>query len=202
MSAQGAGRGACILAWLAAILIPAALVVGIGMPWSERMGELEREIASRADQLDRYRRLLDTLPGLRAELAKVSSNEDVKAFYYEAQTPALAGAQLQREIQDMVKAAGGRLISTQILPAAENERPPKVQIRTQLQGGTDALLDVLYRIEEARPFLFVDQVSVRSATRRIAQPNPLQRGRPAPAQAQEQLTFRLDIFGYVLGASR
>lgn len=198
-----AGRGRCILAWGLAILLPASILVGVGWPWLERKGSLDQEISDAEDQLTRYRRLIATLPELKAELEQVMSNEDVKAFYYDAATPQLAGAQVQRELQDMVKEAGARLISAQMLPTNADERPPKVSIRTQIQGETDALLEVLYQIEHARPFLFVDQLSVRAAARPVARANPRLRGRrQLDRQRGGQLTIRLDIFGYALGERR
>lgn len=199
---RAGGKGACILLWGLVILIPAGLVVGGGWPWLERMGILEREIATAEDQLTQYQRLIASLPGLQAELKQVLSNEDVKAFYYDAPTPQLVAAQMQRELQDMVKEAGARLISAQILSANTEERPPKVSIRTQLQGETEALLDLLFRIEQARPFLFVDQLSVRASARRAARRNPRLRARRAPVQAnRNELTIRLDISGYAIVGS-
>jgi general secretion pathway protein M len=196
---------ACVLAWLAAILIPAALLAGIGLPWSQRVAELDAEIAERDDQIRRFSRQLASLPSLRAELDKERSNEDFKSFYYDAETPALAGAELQRELQDMVRAAGARLINTQFLPAGADEQPPRVRIRAQLQGTTESLLEVVYSIEQARPFLFVDQLSVRASAPRVARPNPRVRGRRAPVrkvEPQGQLTVRLDVFGYALGGGQ
>jgi general secretion pathway protein M len=200
----GARIAGCLLAWALVLLVPVALGVGVAWPWLEHLGTLGGEIERTGDQLDRYQRLVATLPGLRAELEQVSKNEEIKAFYFDAPTPALAGATLQQKVQDMVKAAGGRLVSTQILPATPNEHPPTVRVRIQLQGSTDQLFDVLYQLEEARPFLFVDQVSIRS----MVQPersapneraNQARRARPRPAT--EDLTVRLDIFGFALGGA-
>lgn len=203
MSPNASGRLACVLAWGLALLLPILLVAAIALPWWQRMQGLDEQLARGADQLRRYQGLLATLPGLRAELEREQANDDYKAFYFDAETPALAGARLQSEVQDVVRAAGARPISTQILPVDKDEQPPRVRIRTQLQGTTDQLLDVLYRLEEARPFLFVDQMSIRSTTPRAA---PVRRNsrrvvRRAPSQAQVgELTVRLDIFGYSLGA--
>jgi general secretion pathway protein M len=195
---------ACLLAWALALIVAGALVAGVALPWGQRTAVLDAEIAEREEQILRYRQLLAGLPALRAELEQERDKEEFKAFYYEAQTPALAGAQLQRELQDMVRAAGARLINTQFLPPAAEEQPPRVQIRAQLQGKTDALLEVLYRIEQARPFLFVDQLSVRASARRVVRRNPRVRGRRAPVRGQPegQLTIRLDVFGYALGSGR
>jgi general secretion pathway protein M len=188
----------CIGAWAAVLLIPLLLIAAVVVPWWQRMETLDAAYADGVDQLYRYQRLMATLPGLRAELAREQQNDEFKAFYFDAETPALAGARLQSEVQEMVRAAGARPISTQILPVDADEQPPRVRIRTQFQGTTDELLDVLHRIESARPFLFVDQLSIRSTTPR----RPSVRGRAVRRLTQPtvgQLTVRLDVFGYSLG---
>jgi len=194
----------CLFAWMLLLLVPVALGIGIAWPWLERLGTLDGEIERTRDQLERYQRLVATLPTLRSELEQVSNNQSFKAFYFSAATHALAGAGLQQKVQDMVKEAGGRLVSTQILPSVPNEEPPTVRVRVQLQGSTDQLFDVLYKIEEARPFLFVDQLSIRSMVqpeRAVTneQTRRVRRGRPKPAT--EDLTVRLDIFGFTLGGA-
>jgi general secretion pathway protein M len=188
----------CMAAWAAVLLIPLLLLSMLVLPWWQRMQALEAAYADGVDQLHRYQRLVATLPGLRAELTREQQNDDFKAFYFDAETPALAGARLQSEVQEMVRAAGARPISTQILPVDEEEQPPRVRIRTQFQGTTDELLEVLHRIESARPFLFVDQTSIRSTTPRAR----TVRGRSVRQVTQPtvgQLTVRLDVFGYTLG---
>lgn len=194
-------RTACLLAWSVVILTPLALLLGIGLPWWDRVGALDERIASQQDQMARYQNLLATLPQLRAELARERENKAFKAFYYEAETPALAGAQLQRQLQEMVGSAGARLINAQFLPGGAEEQPPRVRIRTQLQGETDALLDLLLAVEQARPFLLVDQMSVRSTARRNVRTARTRRGRRVPVrnQSQGQLTIRLDVYGFSLG---
>ena len=202
MSESAGRKGACILAWVGALAIPVALVIAIGWPWLEEAGTLEREIEALDDRLVRYHRLLQTLPGLQAELEQVSSNKDVEDFYFDAKTPALAGAELQREVQKMVTAAGGRVTSTQLLPSPEDAQPSTVRVRTQLQGTTGELLNVLYQIEKARPFLFVEKLSVRAPSQRVAARRNLRvRGRQRSVRRPQQglLTVRLDVFGYALG---
>jgi len=205
MSGPSRDHGSCVLAWGLALLVPLLLVASVALPWSQRLQSLDEQLERGNDQLQRYQRLVATLPGLRAELEREQANDDFKAFYFDAETPALAGARLQSEVQEVVRAAGARPISTQILPVDKDEQPPRVRIRTQLQGTTEELLDVLYRIEEARPFLFVDQMSIRSTTPRAppARRNSRRvvRGRQSQVQVGE-LTVRLDIFGYSLGAGQ
>ncbi|WP_089730120.1 type II secretion system protein GspM [Candidatus Thiosymbion oneisti] len=193
MSERTDHKGICVLAWLGVLAIPVGLVFAIGWPWLERVKALEREIASLDERIVRHQGLLRTLPGLQAELKQVSDNKDVKNFYFDAKTSALAGAELQRQVKKMVTSAGGQVMSTQRLPSPKDEQPPRVRVRTQIQGMTDALLDVLYQIEQARPFLFVEKLSVRAPPR---QRRPQRRG-----TRQGLLTVRLDVFGYTLGVT-
>ena len=139
-------------------------------------------------------------PALRQALADEQSNDAFKAYYFDADTPAIAGAQLQSEVQDMVRSAGARPVSAQVLPSNEQDDPPRVRVRIQLQGTTEQLFDVLYRVESARPFLLIDQLSIRSQARSNQRRGRTARGTPRPDN-QDQLTVRLDIFGYFLGST-
>lgn len=184
----------------ALIVLPLLLVASVALPWASRISSLDQTIAEREDQLMRYQRLVQSLPSLQAELQQVRTDDAYKRFYFKAPTQALAGAQLQTQVQDIVNAASGRLLSTQILPENKNDDPPRVMVRTQVQGSTETLLEVLYQIEQARPFLFVDRLSVRSSARPTS-PND-SRGRPTRrfiANQGGELTIRIDIFGFVLG---
>jgi general secretion pathway protein M len=192
---------ACTLAWIALIAVPLLVVGTLAAVWTSEFSRLATSIADSEDQLARYRRLIGTLPDLRAELEQVQANESFKAFYFDAATPALAGAELQRTVQDVVTAANGRLISTQILPGPPEETPPRVRVRTQIQGSTETLLDVLHALEQARPFLFVDQLSIRSSARpALPEADPSGRAlRRPPSNPAGELTMRLDVFGFTLG---
>ena len=194
-------RSLCLGLLGAALLLPILLVAAIAIPWLGRISELDETIVSHTDQLQRYQRLVSTLPALQAELEQARTNDAFEAFYFKAPTQALAGAQLQTQVQEIVTAASGRLISTQILPPEGQETPPRIRVRTQIQGSTETLMEMLYRLEQARPFLFVERLSVRSSARPIEAANPAMARRRLVADQGGELTVRLDIYGYVLGGS-
>lgn len=192
-----ANRTRCALVWFVVLLVPLGVAFSIGLPWYQRITEVDSQIAGADDQIQRYQRLLASIPRLRAELERERNNEEVKAYYFDAPTEALAGAQLQSTVQGMVQSAGAKLVNSQFLPADAKDHPPRVGLRAQIQGDTNALLDILYDIEQARPFLFIDQLSVRSTTRRDRRQN---RKDPQP-QVQQELTIRIDVYGYALGGT-
>jgi general secretion pathway protein M len=200
MTAETTSRLSCLAAWGVMLLLPALLLLSIALPWAKNSQALSAQLERDHDQLRRYRQLVATLPMLRAELERERANDDFKAFYFDAETPGLAGARLQSEVQEVVRNAGARPISTQILPVDPNEQPPRVRIRIQLQGSTPQLLDVLYEIEDARPFLFIDQVSIRSTAQRAQVAARRAIRRRQPNTQTDELTVRLDVFGYTLAA--
>lgn len=200
MIARVSPRLSCLAAWSLALLLPALLLLATALPWWQNKQALDEQLERDRDQLQRYRQLVATLPVLRAELERERANDDFKAFYFDADTPGLAGARLQSEVQEVVRGAGARPISTQILPVDPKEQPPRVRIRVQLQGSTSQLLDVLYQIEDARPFLFIDQVSIRSTAPRAAAARFRNNRRPRSNTGVGELTVRLDVFGYTLGS--
>ncbi len=192
----------CRLLWGVIAMIVLVLVLSILVPWWLQLSQLQDRLDRDQAQLVRYQRLLATLPQLRAELEQVKQRDDTKTFYFSAPTPALAGAQLQSELQDIIRSAGARPVSTQILPVDAREQPPVIRVRLQLQGATAQVFDVLYRIERARPFLFIEQMSLHSAANDVPDPpRPAHqnlRQVPSPRE-RDELTVRLDILGFVLG---
>jgi len=190
----------CLFAWGAAAVLVLTLLGGTLIPWLSKNADLNRRISGAEDQLVRYQRLLDSRPALEAELQRVRNNDSYKAFYFNAPTQSLAGAQLQSLVQDIVNTAQGRLISTQLLNEERASTPARISVRTQIRGSTDALLSILYQIEQARPFLFVERLSIRSSARPIVV-NRNRPGRPVrrPPMNRDELTVRLDLFGFTLG---
>jgi general secretion pathway protein M len=183
------------------VALPFGLAALGAYAWANRIAMLDDGFQADTQKLQRVRRLVASLPALRDALAEEQSNDSFKAYYFDAETPAIAGARLQSQVQDMVRSAGARPVSAQILPTDAADDPPRVQVRIQLQGTTEQLFDVIYRVESARPFLLIDQMSIRSqarntraATRRRPQLQPQD-------NTEDQLTVRLDIFGYFLGGA-
>lgn len=184
------------------LLLPTLLTAAVVTPWARQAAELDEAIAVERGKIKRLHSLLAELPVLEAELERERNNDETKAFYFDAPTEALASARLQSELQQMVEAAGGQLTSRQILPADTDEQPPKIRVRVRLRAETPALRDLLYAIETARPFMFVDQLSIRSLSRSTStrSSSRARRGRLRANSNTGEIDVRqLEVFGYWLG---
>ncbi|MFY9976038.1 MAG: type II secretion system protein GspM [Chromatiaceae bacterium] len=190
----------CRLAWALILLTFFAIVTGFGWPWLVRVSALEKSIAESAEKIAHYERVIAALPSLEEELEQERSREDVKAFYYEATTPAVAGSHMQSDLKRMINDAGAQLRSLRTLKIKPEEQHTKISIRAELRCATEPLLDLVYDMEGARPFLFVDRLSVRSHARSTSQRAKSARSRRILRRrsAQGQLSVRLDVSGYAL----
>jgi general secretion pathway protein M len=159
MTAAGTPLGRLpTLAILALVVLLPAVLVAAGFLAA---GAAERENAAAARQLD----------GLQARVAAIrtalgdkrAAPEAVAATYLPAGTPALAGADMQQRLADMIANAGGRLLESQVVPAdaAEND-PGRVDLQVSFEARVAGLQQVLFGVETGTPILFVRSLGLRS----------------------------------------
>jgi general secretion pathway protein M len=177
-----------LLVTLGVVVLVFAAVV---WPWLEQNWEYDEEIANRVHQLGRFQALAATRPELERQLEQLRLESRNAAFYLKADTPALAGAELQNQVKQVVEAQGGKLTSTQILKVADEEGATRVSIRVRMTGDTETLLNVLYGLENGQPLLFLDNLSVRA--RRVS----TRRSRRAKTVQRDPLDINFDLSGYL-----
>ncbi|MGI9451754.1 MAG: type II secretion system protein GspM, partial [Geminicoccaceae bacterium] len=153
------------------------------------------EIAQSNELLQRYQALASERSVLSERLAAFKEDDQVLSGYLEGPSDALAAAQLQDLAADAIAAAGGEILSTQILQAADVEDGPpsirKTGLKLRFAATIDGLASALYDLETIEPRLFVDQLLVVSTDGRR---------RSDRDNSNSNLDVRLDLFGYVLQA--
>jgi len=151
------------------------------------------EITRANELLQRYKVLAAEQPALSERLAALKDDDQVLSGYLEGPSDALAAAQLQDLAADAIAAAGGEILSAQILQATDIEDgPPSIRrtgLKLRLAATIDGLASILYDLETIEPRLFVDQLLVVSTNARR---------RSDRANSGSNLDVRLDLFGYVL----
>jgi len=139
--------------------------------------------------LDRYRRIGQSLPGLEVELARLKQQPGTRDGFFQGASDALVAAQLQGRLRSAVDAARGELKSTQVLPAVEEGKMRRIAVRGQMSSSLAAAQHVLYELESASPYLFIDNLDLRA--------RPPERRAESP-ELDPVLDVRFDIYGYVL----
>ena len=173
----------------------ALLVLAIVLPWRlilmpvlEEFESNSERLAGQEEMLARYRRLADSRDLLRKRLEQLQAAPASQEGYLAGESETLVEAELQKLVRSIVERSGGRVESTQILPAASEGEFQRITLRVRMAADTDALFRVFYDLESMVPYLFIDSVDVVSQERR---------GRRSQGTAdQGTLGVSYDVYGY------
>ena len=169
---------AAVIAVIAAIAIPAWL-------WHRHY---DAALAENLEKLDRLRRIASTRPEVTRQLEAMRA-KDSRKFFLRSGAAAFSAAEAQEAIRAIVEANGGRLITMQAPSTREEGRYRQVTVNVQLTANIFALRKILAAIEGNTPFLFVDNLMIRSQVQANHKPGPGQ---------EPDMFVTLDVSGYSL----
>lgn len=141
---------------LTIILIP---IWSVNSTYSGRIDQ-QQELLARLEKLAAQH---DTLRAKHQELQQSRTGSGQTLV---SDSPAMAAAELQR----IVKATTGKnaiqLMSTQILPAVEEQDFTKIALRVRIHGPLSGLVEAIYDLEAKSLFLFLDNLTMYPASTR------------------------------------
>ncbi len=174
-----------ILVGLAAIVI-LAMALPVAAAWRAKVDAVE-ELQF---QIARLQKLASHQDELTARLQQARQRNPSTAYYVAGATPALAAANLQRYIRQVVDKNRGELISTQIDTSTDDSSSTdlSVHIKCQMQD----CFPILFGLETGKPMLFLDRMTITS--RQI----PARRPDQVPAV---ELDLRFTARSYLLESS-
>lgn len=181
----------------------------IGVSYSLLVLPVMRDYRDYRAQIDQSRQLIaryearqTNVQSLEGRIKQLRSDRSFSSAFLKGQNPSLAAANLQGRIGRLVQSLNGKLTSAQSIPERGKERFQRVVVRTQVVLTTDAMRRLLYTLESARPYLFLDNVVVRKAPnvtrryRRTARRGAQSQARALPEEV-DQLDVRFDVYGYL-----
>ena len=170
---------------LAAVVLVVLLIV-FKTPVSERLGFFENLENQRAT----YAKSLNSLAqsdAMREELARRGSESEQSDQLFHADTVALAGAELQNQLNMLVTTEGAVLLSSAFRERSETLPLTPITVTVRLRCSLASLLRILHGLENRAPILFVESFLVESSYRA---------GRPM-RDSENVLDVELDIVGYL-----
>ena len=176
---------------LAVSLLVVFAVVG---PYLARYPYYLDSIAESQHQLERLERVAAQLPRLRSEVAVLREHYDAMGHTLEANTAALAAAEMQQLLSEVVSRHGGELQSTRVGRVLEEEGFRRVTVSARMSVTSEVLADVLGDLEYRTPLMFVDNLQVRLESRRV------RRGMPADETGMVSVEF--DLFAFMMADPR
>jgi len=143
-----------------------------------------------ADRLERFRRLGHN----RAELERMAAEQrrtwEDSGILLTAETPVLAAANLQKSVKDIAGRHQIALRSVQPLAPSPEGQVVKIGVRVRLETDAESFQKLLYELESASPYLFLDQVDIRAMLTGAQQRAPV------------RLDVQADIVGYMRSTAK
>jgi len=149
----------------AVALLAVLLLAGVlWIAWaSVAVSTLQARTAQQEQQLDQ---LIERSRNMVLRQGGESGEETIRV-YFDGDTPAIAGAEVQHAVDEIVDKAGGRVVESQVLPVDQSEDVAhRIDLRASFEADIDALQSALFDIETHLPMMLIRSMSIRSFVRR------------------------------------
>ncbi len=185
------GRFLAVVLLVIAILL--AYLIGVHWWFTARHLEIGGQISDLRTQELRFREKAAERPALEKQLAEVQQYESNNpAFLPEADFESAAAGLTQRLKQIVSSHATDptrcQIIMNQYAHATEPERFERVTIKVRLRCDLEPFAGILYDLESASPFLFIDDLQI------FRQQGYVQ---PGQNKISTYLDIRFDLYGYI-----
>ena len=182
--------------WLGGLLalvllagVMALPIVFLVMPLLDAYAEVDAGIIDAQDQILRMNSVAMDRAAIEQEMALLNDFPITVPYYLPGETDSLAAAALQARIQQLATNFSIQVRSIQVLPVETGNGFNRIGIRAEVLGSTDGLVRLIYDLETAAPYLFVDALDAQG---------PAEARNGSRPQAEPQLAMTLQVSGYRL----
>jgi hypothetical protein len=124
----------------------------------------QAKLADGIERLQRYERIAARDEELLPQYETLISRQKSAGNHLRSDTPAVAGAELQRMVKTITSANDTQIVSTQIQPFANELGFVRVTLKVRLRGTLPAVLRSFYDIETDDLHMFLENVSLRDSS--------------------------------------
>ncbi len=177
------------LAALAVLFLVTILAVGaIALPIWWLNHRYDVVLDDTVTRLQRYSRIVGMRDGLQKKAVEIKALEQNRHFLKSA-SPALAAAELQEQAKLIIDQSGAKINSISILQHKDDGQYRQVSVMLQLTAPLSAVKTMLYALESARPYLFINNFSIK---------NPFYAPNRNDPSVETDLTVQFELTGFAL----
>jgi general secretion pathway protein M len=147
----------------------------------------QAELEDRRVVLPRLLAAAGELASLRDRVAQLRAAASLSKVTLQGASDAIASADLESRIDALAASVGATIGSTEALPAEARGGYRRIGLRLALSGSYETLVELIARIEAARPPLVVDNLQIHGVLRRPGLPQ---------TEQDAALDAGLDVFGF------
>lgn len=171
----------------------ALLVVVIALPYGAVVNNYDDRLQRLGAKLELQRAIVNDGEKARTQQRILARAETANGFFLTSDKPALASAELQKRVKQVIEQSGGTVVSSQMLGEKGENSLEQVVLRVQLRCSVEELQKVLYSLETQTPILLLDNIQLAA---RPAGGITTGRG----VTSLQQLDVRFDVTGFRYGA--
>lgn len=153
------------------ILTLGGMAAVAGAPFFQ-LARLDADIVSLKRELAQLSTRGQDVDRLRQENEALVASGQSAGLLLEGETTGIAGANLQRQITDLVTTHGGTATSLQVLPPSAESDMTRIALSLNISVGIDGLQGFLYALEAGEPLMFIDDILIRSGQSEFEKPDP------------------------------
>ena len=150
---------------LVALALLLAVVGGVGaavaLPVVDAFEAYDKSIADLSFRLARFNRTAAEKAPLLSQVKALEARVPKDSELLPGDSEALAGANLQEQVKQIIIQSAGTVESVQTLPTVAEGVLDRIAIRVQFTGAVPVMQRVLYAVESGEPRLFVDNLDTR-----------------------------------------
>ena len=143
------------------LLIPLIVIARFAIvpAWQAYQG-LSLEIEESRADLQRYQRIAAQLDSLKRQQLELSGQQPLAVHLLRGKNYALAAADLQRHLQELVKTHGGRILSLRTLNREIEGAFERIPLNVHFQVTPEGLQKILYALETDRLYVTFEQFNI------------------------------------------
>jgi general secretion pathway protein M len=170
------------------VVVVAAAVAIVAVPYWLLHRHYDVALTEAKDRLDRFSRIAATRDAVTAQRDAMRAKE-TRRLFLRSGPPALSAAEAQETVRGLIEASGARLITMQAPVSKEEGRYRLLTANVQLTANIQALRKILAAVETSVPYLFIDNLTVRSQVPATFKPAP---------GGEPEMFVQFDVSGYAL----
>lgn len=184
--------------WLAVGLLAGVLLIAgsiLLVPFLNTILEYNGTIENLEFRLNRYSERIVDKDKMQRQVTELRKQLRNAGFFSSQETAALAIAEMQKKIKQAVQEAGGQMTSTQALPQQEFEGLTKIVVKVRLSGSVEAIRNILYAIETAKPYMVVEKIDINQVRGR-------RNRKTRKIEPVDKLNVNMDVVGFMRHAGQ
>lgn len=133
---------------------------------------LAAKITENRDALKLLRTRTENEASLREDNQSLVASGQAASLLIEGETTGIAGANLQKLMNDIVLQNGAKALSLQILRPTEDKELVRIGMSLTIEADIDGLRAIVHAIESRTPLIFIENIAVKGAQSDFVTPDP------------------------------